>query len=597
MRAARDERRDVRPLHESGQGRVGRARGRIEDLPELRQDEVLGRAFGLRAGPDGGTESAASGLVRDLEFVCDYAAQFERVAPYQAHVTRIIERLVGARALRFATAEHAPSEHGLDLVSLVRHGLAALSDEPRRARIGTAPLRVDGVPAWLREALPVRRFGRLLFDLREGVDPGEAVTHSGIDAADAESALALTILTGVATTVAAPPEAPSPPPVAPAPRRYFDELHAMADEAARSGARRRLAGTRFEPAGERIGDILLFYRVGSGGSGTVFLGLQLGIGGFAKTVAVKRLLDTRVGDPAARNAFLAEARIVACLQHPNIATTFGLTLHDDQEFMVMEFIHGVPLDLFLSRAAARGATIPDALVRYIGSEVARGLDYLHSRVDPDGRPLNFVHRDIAPPNVLLGFDGSVKLIDFSIAHSDAHELQAIDPRARAGRRCYMAPEVARGHAIDFRADQFGLAATLFELATGRRRVGPTTPGASAASGEPHGGSVLARAPNVSPRLAYIIERGLAPEREDRFPSADAFRDALLKDGLDGDPINLQREILASHFGALCAREQDAIRRMRRGAAEVLPLHVAGSAGAISPGQPLDLVEGGPEPGR
>ncbi len=352
-----------------------------------------------------------------------------------------------------------------------------------------------------------------------------------------------------------------------APARFFDIMRHAAEESRRAGRHRRLAGTRFEPVGEKLDDILLYFRIGSGGTGDVFLGVQGGHGGFQKTVALKRLVDAHLGEDRKRAGFLDEARVAASLEHPNIAHIFRLIESEGRHQLIMEFVHGVSVAQLAAGLKAAREPAPEAVVRWIGAEAARGLHYMHQRRTDDGEMLGLVHRDVAPPNILIGFDGSVKLIDLSIAQVNLERSDAAHRGVFSGRLGYSAPEVLAGFEVGPASDLFGLAATLYELLIGEPcfiRGTPHTTIDAVAKGEFN--PILKARPDVSPRLAYAIERGLSHLPRSRFKSLAAFREALLREGTETDPAGCMEALLETHFGDLRVRERDAIERMRRSAA-------------------------------
>ena len=156
-------------------------------------------------------------------------------------------------------------------------------------------------------------------------------------------------------------------------------------------------------------------KLAEGCMGLVYEAAQLGAGNFRKTVAVKLIREEYSAIPEFQKNFIGEARLVADLIHTSIVQTYHLGKMGGQYFMVMEFVRGVNLEQFIERHQALGRPIPVELAVFIVSRVARGLAYAHQKCDREGRHLNIVHRDIGPKNILMAYEGDVKLTDFGIA--------------------------------------------------------------------------------------------------------------------------------------------------------------------------------------
>ncbi len=208
--------------------------------------------------------------------------------------------------------------------------------------------------------------------------------------------------------------------------------------------------------------IALVRKLAQGGMGAVYEGILAGADGFEKRVAVKTLLDRFTRDARFMELFVAEAKLVSDLVHENIVQIYQLGRREDGGYyIVMELVEGLPLRAFLDRHIQQRRRIPGPLAVHIASRIARGLAYAHSFHDRAGRRLNIVHRDVCPANILLTTEGLAKLTDFGIANALA--MPKFGERWLAGKIRYMAPEQAARQAVDFRADQYALGATLFEL--------------------------------------------------------------------------------------------------------------------------------------
>ncbi len=260
-------------------------------------------------------------------------------------------------------------------------------------------------------------------------------------------------------------------------------------------------------------------KIAEGGMGIVYEATQRGAGNFRKIVAVKLIREEYSTIPEFQKNFIGEARLVADLIHTNIVQTYHLGQVGGQYFMVMEFVRGVHLEHLLDRHRALKKPIPVDLAAFIISRVARGLAYAHSKRDADGRHLNIVHRDIGPKNVLIAYEGDVKLTDFGIAKA-LDLMYNEEGKVIAGKDEYLSPEQASYAVTDARADLFPLGIVLTELLIGRnifrsadrlesRRNILTMP-------IPRFSTLR---PEIDSRLEAIIQKALQRDREKRYQSA------------------------------------------------------------------------------
>jgi serine/threonine protein kinase len=260
-------------------------------------------------------------------------------------------------------------------------------------------------------------------------------------------------------------------------------------------------------------------KLAEGGMGLVYEAVQLGAGNFRKVVAVKLIREEYSAIEEFQNNFIGEARLVADLIHTNIVQTYHLGQVGGQYFMVMEFVRGVNLEQFIEQHRKLGKAIPVDLAAFIVSRVARGLAYAHNKCDREGRHLNIVHRDIGPKNVLVAFEGDVKLTDFGIAKA-LDLMYNEEGKVIAGKDEYLSPEQATYAITDARADLFPLGIVLTELLLSRnifrsadraqsRRNILTAP-------IPQFSSLR---PDIDPKLEAIIQRALVRDREKRYQSA------------------------------------------------------------------------------
>ncbi len=203
-------------------------------------------------------------------------------------------------------------------------------------------------------------------------------------------------------------------------------------------------------------------KIAEGGMGLVYEAVQLGAGNFRKVVAVKLIREEYSAIEEFQNNFIGEARLVADLIHTNIVQTYHLGQVGGQYFMVMEFVRGVNLEQFIERHRQLGKQVPVDLAAFIISRIARGLAYAHNKCDRDGRHLNIVHRDIGPKNIMLAYEGDVKLTDFGIAKA-LDLMYNEEGKVIAGKDEYLSPEQASYAVTDARADLFPLGIVLSEV--------------------------------------------------------------------------------------------------------------------------------------
>jgi len=205
----------------------------------------------------------------------------------------------------------------------------------------------------------------------------------------------------------------------------------------------------------------------TGGMAEIHLALTRGIEGFEKLVVVKRILPHLVRETEFVEMFLDEARIAATLHHPNITQVYDIGRDEQSHFFTMEFVHGSDLSNVLRRAAdqRRPPPLDQAIAIVLG--MCAGLHYAHEKEGLDGKPLAMVHRDVSPQNVLISFDGAVKLVDFGIAKAAARSGVTKDGSLK-GKIAYMSPEQCRSKPLDRRSDIFSLSIVLWELTTFRR---------------------------------------------------------------------------------------------------------------------------------
>ncbi|MCE5195393.1 MAG: protein kinase [Nitrospiraceae bacterium] len=217
---------------------------------------------------------------------------------------------------------------------------------------------------------------------------------------------------------------------------------------------------------EKFGQYLLLDKVGSGGMAELFKAKKLGIEGFERVLAIKRILPHLSSDDEFIDMFIAEAKLVARLSNKNIAQVYDFGKIAENYFISMEYIRGKDLRAILKKCRDKGIKFPVPLSVFIAKEVASALNYAHSQNDNMGRNLNIIHRDVSPQNILISYEGEVKVVDFGIAKAGAHSKTTTG--VLKGKLSYMSPEQAWGKQIDHRSDIFSLGIVFYEMLTGER---------------------------------------------------------------------------------------------------------------------------------
>jgi hypothetical protein len=215
------------------------------------------------------------------------------------------------------------------------------------------------------------------------------------------------------------------------------------------------------------------FGIGRGGMGSVEVALDRCPDGSQRVVALKRLLPESARDPRRAEMFLREARLAAMLSHPNVVHAFAFGESNGELFLSMEYVEGESLSRVLAAARESAYPLSPALVATLLAEVCDGLHAAHELLGENGEPLHVVHRDVSPHNVMIGFEGSVKVLDFGVAKFEAASQQTRTGEVK-GKMAYMSPEQALGDGLDRRSDLFSVGAVLFECLAGRRMWGSGT---------------------------------------------------------------------------------------------------------------------------
>ena len=274
-----------------------------------------------------------------------------------------------------------------------------------------------------------------------------------------------------------------------------------------------------------VGRYAVFDEFSSGGFATVHLGRAVGVGGFARTVAIKRLHRQYARDPEVSAMFLDEAKIVARIRHPNVLPTLDLIAEDEELFLVMEYVEGVPLSFLIRHAKQRKRLIPLGVALRILCGALHGLNAAHEARDERGELMNLVHRDVSPDNVLVGVDGMPRLLDFGVAKA-LGQFHATREGEVKGKLAYITPEQVRGDQITRRSDIFSASVVLWEAMTGERLFKAKSVAAIAhalLTQEIPPPSEIAGTPK---KLDGIVLQGLERDPDKRWSSAERMAAAL-----------------------------------------------------------------------
>ncbi|HUS68950.1 MAG TPA: serine/threonine-protein kinase, partial [Kofleriaceae bacterium] len=266
-------------------------------------------------------------------------------------------------------------------------------------------------------------------------------------------------------------------------------------------------------AGIPFGKYQLVKRLARGGMAEVFLARQSGPEGFHRQVAVKRILPHLVDSQDFVRMFLDEARLAAQLGHPNVVHIYDFGKVDEHYFIAMEYVDSVHAGTLIKHAEKE--RLPDVLVARIGADACAGLNYAHELRDPEGQRLHIVHRDVSPPNLLVSYDGAVKLVDFGIAKA-VSTIEQTRPGVVKGKFAYMSPEQTIGQKLDGRSDVFSLAIVLWELLAGKILVPRTDPvDGMRMLRDGRFPPIEKQRPDLPPQLAAAIGRAMKVKREER----------------------------------------------------------------------------------
>jgi serine/threonine-protein kinase len=292
---------------------------------------------------------------------------------------------------------------------------------------------------------------------------------------------------------------------------------------------------------ERFGKYELERKLAVGGMAEIFLATYMGPEGFKKHVAIKRILPHLTEDQDFVTMFLDEARLVARFNHPSIVQIFELGQVQQRYFLAMEYVHGVSMSKVLKACAKKQVPFPLEYGSKILANACEGLEYAHNFTDADGTPLNLIHRDVSPQNIMLSYDGVVKVLDFGIAKAAGNIYQTRTSSLK-GKAAYMSPEqITQKSGLDRRSDIFSLGIVLFEFATGKRPFGGDTElelMMSIVQSAPTDPQQLN--PNVPGDLAKVMYQALEKDRAKRYQTAREMRAEL-------EHFLLSRQVLVDSY--------------------------------------------------
>ena len=269
-------------------------------------------------------------------------------------------------------------------------------------------------------------------------------------------------------------------------------------------------------------------RLASGGMAEVFVAESAGIEGFKKQVAIKRVLPALSRKEQFIQMFLDEARLSAHLSHSNVVSVFDIGVGDGTYFIVMEFVDGADLKHVIDHRKKLEVPVPVEEAAFIAAKICQGLSYAHELTTVDGRPMNIVHRDITPANVLITKYGEIKIVDFGLAKASS-QLAESDAGVIKGKFGYLAPETVMELGVDHRVDVFAVGIILWEMLAGRRLfLGKTDYQTVKLVSDANIPRLSSINPAVPEELERILARGLARDRDARYLTARDFGRDLTK---------------------------------------------------------------------
>ncbi len=263
--------------------------------------------------------------------------------------------------------------------------------------------------------------------------------------------------------------------------------------------------------------------IAQGGMAQVWVARLSGPRGFEKLAAIKMILTQHAGDPLFQSMLLDEARLTAEARHPNVVQVTELGETDELMYLVMEWVPGLPLRALMTLGEREDGRVPLGVALRIVADACAGLHHAHELRDVEGHPLGVVHRDISPTNLLISESGATKVIDFGIAKAMDRVAEPTSTGIIKGKVSYMAPEQAAGHAVDRRADIWAIGVVLYRLLAARL---PFEGGRVDTLGLVARGTPAPPVPDLDPRLQGILDKSLAPNKRERYATAELMQHAV-----------------------------------------------------------------------
>jgi serine/threonine protein kinase len=328
------------------------------------------------------------------------------------------------------------------------------------------------------------------------------------------------------------------------------------------------------------------YLLGQGGMGEVHLARLTGAAGFEKLCIVKTILPQMMTDPQFVDRFHHEAKVLVQLNHSNIAQVYDMGDVDKTLYMAIEYVPGVDLARVEDRARAHDSAVPVPVALLIGQQMCEALGYAHRKVGGDGAPLGLVHRDVSPQNVMVSYEGEVKVIDFGLAKSSARSKHTL-PSTVLGKLGYMSPEQARADKVDHRSDIYSAGIVIWELLAGRSFITGGTVGEMVAMmANPKIPPLRDLRPEVSEAVERLVVRALQPDAAARYSRADDFARAI-NEQLVREGLVVGSEDVGNYVRAMCPEEFAAERQLQSRLSSMSRRKGGSSPGVAKAAVPID----------
>ena len=346
-------------------------------------------------------------------------------------------------------------------------------------------------------------------------------------------------------------------------------------------------------------NLLLLERINVGGMAEVYRAKSFGVEGFERIVAIKRILPTLADDREFISMFVDEARIASHLTHQNIVQIYELGKEAGMFFISMEYVAGKDLRQILDGQKKQNARLDAVVGAFVIAKVCEALDYAHRKRDPAGRDLGIIHRDVTPQNVIISYQGEVKLCDFGIAKA-ASRISRTQVGVLKGKFAYMAPEAVEGHDVDRRADIFALGIIFYEMLTGQRLfLGESDYATLEAVRAADIPSPAQLNPDLSPHLEAIVLKMLARDPQARYQWASEVHDDLVEAMIQEGRLLQNRHLrdwMHTHYATAIQTENakmDAFMKLDRTAGlDTAPIAVTAHVNPTQdyPALPAELVD-------